>query len=121
MERVLGIGGFFFTANDPEQLSQWYLDHLGINPIPMSYEAEVWTQQAGPTVFGPFGADQADNPYLGAAGWGINFRVADLDSFCGQLQRGGISVDVDETVYPNGRFASLSDPEGNAIQLWEPA
>jgi glyoxylase I family protein len=23
-------------------------------------------------------------------------------------------------VYPNGRFARLSDPEGNPIQLWQP-
>jgi predicted enzyme related to lactoylglutathione lyase len=23
--------------------------------------------------------------------------------------------------YPNGRFAELADPEGNPVQLWEPA
>jgi predicted enzyme related to lactoylglutathione lyase len=30
-------------------------------------------------------------------------------------------VDPHEESYPNGRFAELSDPEGNPIQLWEPA
>jgi hypothetical protein len=29
-------------------------------------------------------------------------------------------VEVDSEVYPNGRFARLSDPEGNPIQLWQP-
>ena len=23
--------------------------------------------------------------------------------------------------YPNGRFANLHDPEGNPVQLWQPA
>jgi predicted enzyme related to lactoylglutathione lyase len=29
-------------------------------------------------------------------------------------------VDIDPQRYPNGRFAQLSDPEGNRIQLWQP-
>ena len=33
----------------------------------------------------------------------------------------GIKVAFEEKVYPNGRFAHLKDPEGNAIELWEPA
>ena len=28
-------------------------------------------------------------------------------------------VEVDPERYPNGRFASLADPEGNPIQLWQ--
>jgi len=27
---VLGIGGFFFRANDPDGLSAWYREHLGV-------------------------------------------------------------------------------------------
>ena len=50
MERVTGIGGFFFRSSDPEALSRWYAANLGVD-----------------------------------------------------------------------RFAQLSDPEGNAVQLWEPA
>jgi len=34
MERVVGIGGFFFRAEDPTSLGQWYLEHLGINMVP---------------------------------------------------------------------------------------
>jgi hypothetical protein len=30
MERVLGIGGYFMRAADPEALSAWYRDCLGL-------------------------------------------------------------------------------------------
>ena len=121
MAHVLGIGGFFFRARDPAQLSAWYAEHLGVAPPPMSYDAEVWTQEAGPTVVAPFGADAGEGAPVGAGGWGINFRVADLDALVAELRDAGVDVEVDATVYPNGRFASLADPEGNAVQLWEPA
>jgi hypothetical protein len=31
------------------------------------------------------------------------------------------AVDIDSEAYPNGRFARLHDPDGNPIELWEPA
>lgn len=37
-----------------------------------------------------------------------------------QLAEAGIKVAVDDHDYPNGKFARLSDPEGNPIELWEP-
>lgn len=121
MERVLGIGGFFFKSADPDLLGRWYFENLGVNPTPTSYDDEAWTQKAGPTVFGPFGEEEANSPCLGRAGWGINFRVADLDAMVAQLRARSLDVEVDDQSYPNGRFALLHDPEGNAVQLWEPA
>ena len=120
MERVDGIGGFFFAAQDPSGLARWYADHLGIAEVPTSYDADVWTQAAGETVFAPFPAGSDGLP-VGPAGWGINFRVRDLDAMVDQLRGAGIDVQVDPETYPNGRFAQLSDPEGNAIQLWQPS
>jgi predicted enzyme related to lactoylglutathione lyase len=119
MERVDGIGGFFFTAEDPAGLGRWYAEHLGIDEVPQAYDAEVWVQQAGETVFAPFPAG-TDGAPVGPTGWGINFRVRDLPAMVAQLRDAGIEVEVDETEYPNGWFAQLSDPEGNAIQLWQP-
>jgi predicted enzyme related to lactoylglutathione lyase len=118
MERVLGIGGLFFRASDPAALGRWYQGHLGIAPTPASYEEQPWQQEAGPTVFAAF---PADTKYFGAAhqAWMINFRVRDLDAMVAQLRAAGIEVEVDVEDYPNGRFARLSDPEGNPIQLWE--
>ncbi len=50
----------------------------------------------------------------------INFRVANLDGMIAQLRAKGIEVSLDPEIYPYGRFARLTDPEGNPIELWEP-
>ena len=120
MERVQGIGGVFFRARDPAALAKWYETHLGVTRTPTSYEEQPWVQDAGPTVWGPF---PADTDYFGRPeqGWMINFRVRDLDAMVRQLQKADIEVKVDPETYPNGRFARLHDPEGNPIELWEPA
>jgi hypothetical protein len=31
MARVIGVGGIFFKARDPQTLSAWYAQHLGLN------------------------------------------------------------------------------------------
>jgi len=118
---VDGIGGFFFKAQDAAALSSWYAEHLGIEAPPESYDEDVWRQASGPTVFAPFSSEHWESPHLGAGGWGINFRVGDLDGMVEQLRSSGIAVEVDPEVYPNGRFAQLHDPEGNAVQLWREA
>ncbi len=118
-EKVLGIGGFFFRARDPAALARWYNEHLGVSPVPTSYEQKPWEQSAGYTVFNPF---PDTTSYFGSKkqAWMINFRVRNLKTMVAQLERAGIEVRVDPQTYPNGRFARLHDPEGNPIELWEP-
>jgi hypothetical protein len=119
MERVEGIGGFFFRAKDPKALAGWYEANLGIVGVPRTPETKPWRTTAGATAFAPF---KEDTTYFGdrRLQWMINFRVRDLDKMVAQLRARGIAVDVDAQVYPNGRFARLTDPEGNPIQLWQP-
>jgi predicted enzyme related to lactoylglutathione lyase len=114
------MGGFFFRAKDPKALGRWYQEHLGISLTPSSYEDSVWQQEAGPTVFAPF---EETSDYFGDAHkfWMVNFRVRDLDKMAAQLQARGIAVRIDPQSYPNGRFARVHDPEGNPIELWQPA
>jgi glyoxylase I family protein len=118
-ERVEDIGGFFFRAKDPKKLAEWYEANLGVGSVPDKYGAQPWRTSAGTTAFAPF---KEDTSYFGdrRLQWMINFRVRDLDKMIAQLRERGITVDVDSEVYPNGRFARLSDPEGNPIQLWQP-
>ncbi len=120
MEKVAGIGGLFFRAHDPKALGNWYLQHLGIALTPTSEGAPVWDQEAGPTVFSPF---PETTKYFGDPQkvWMVNFRVHDLDKMVAQLRTAGIEVKDPES-YPHiGRFARLHDPEGNPIELWQPA
>lgn len=119
MEKVTGIGGFFFRAQDPGALAAWYREHLGVDEVPTDYGSPPWMQEAGETVFAPF---SQDTTYFGRPeqSWMINFRVVDLKAMVTQLHRAGIEVEVDPETYPNGLFARLTDPEGNPIQLWQP-
>ncbi len=119
-QRVTGIGGVFFRARDPAGLGEWYATHLGVDPTPESYDVASWWQQPGPTVFAPMPADSEHFGDL-AHSWSINFRVEDLKAMVAQLRGMGVVVEVDPEVYPNGTFASLRDPEGNPVHLWEPA
>jgi glyoxylase I family protein len=118
MEKVSGIGGFFFRARDPVGVARWYQQHLGITLTPKSYQDPVWQQEAGPTAFEPF-PEKSD--YFGDATkmWMLNFRVRDLDKMAAQLRAASIEIKIDPQTYPNGRFARLHDPEGNPIELWE--
>ena len=119
MEKVAGIGGFFFRAHDPAALGRWYLEHLGISLTPTSLGAPVWQQEAGPTVFTPF---PETTKYFGDPQkmWMLNFRVRDLEKMAAQLRAAGIEVKVSPSD-AGGRFAHLHDPEGNPIELWQPA
>lgn len=119
-ERVQGIGGFFFRSQDPKALAVWYQRNLGIVLTPTEYNQPVWQQTAGPTAFQPF---SMNSKYIGPAqhSWMLNFRVANLDAIVAQLRASNIEVEIDPQVYPNGRFARLEDPDGNRLELWQPA
>jgi len=120
MEKATGIGGLFFRAPDPAVRAQWYQEYLGVELAPSNYEEALWYQQAGPTALSPF---PETSTYFGDSKqmWMVNFRVRDLDAMTAQLRAVGIAVVVDSEHYPNGRFARLHDPEGNPIELWQPA
>ena len=75
----------------------------------------------GHTNFSPFTADTdyfpADRQFM------INLRVDDLDAVLAPFRAAGEEVITkkewdDPSV---GRFARVHDPEGNPIELWEPA
>jgi len=117
--KVTGIGGLFFRAADPDALARWYADLFGIPQVADDYVTPPWRQDAGATVFAPFATDT--DYFAKPQAWMFNLRVADLDQALAELHEKGIEVTVDPKTYPNGRFARIKDPEGNPIELWEPA
>jgi predicted enzyme related to lactoylglutathione lyase len=117
MERVLGIGGYFMRAADPVALGAWYRECLGLDADAHG----LWAQQDGPTVFATF---EPESDYFGSRTQQtmLNFRVGDLDAMLAQLRDQGADV-AGETQEMDGvgRFAWVTDPEGNRVELWQPA
>lgn len=122
---VLGIGGLFFRAKDPDKLAAWYREHLNVGAGCVAdpgskREKYSWAAEGGPVVFQPFKADTdywpSDRKYM------LNLRVHDLDDLIAALTALSIAVITKpEWNDPRiGKFARLHDPEGNPIELWEP-
>jgi predicted enzyme related to lactoylglutathione lyase len=117
MERVLGIGGYFMRAADPAALNAWYRDCLGLD----ADEHGLWHQQDGPTVFATFDSGTEHFGSL-AQRTMLNFRVRDLDAMLAQLRAKDADVaDDTQDMEGVGRFGWVTDPEGNRIELWQPA
>jgi predicted enzyme related to lactoylglutathione lyase len=117
MERVLGIGGYFMRAADPAALSAWYRDCLGLD----ADENGLWRQGAGLTVFATF---ESETGYFGSRAQQamLNFRVRDLDAMLAQLRAKGADVAKEtQDMEGVGRFGWVTDPEGNRVELWQPA
>ena len=121
MARVTGIGGVFLRSKDSKALQDWYVRNLGLEPDEDGYVILSWGgDNSGSTVWAAFDGD-AD--YFGGpdAGWMINYRVDDLDGLVEKLQAAGVPVAEKRFEDANGRFAHCWDPEGNKVELWEPA
>lgn len=126
MKHVLGVGGIFFKAQDPEKLAAWYKEHLGLDvedyggvTFREERNSEVAPKRQAFLVWSPFAADTeyfapSSKPFM------VNFRVADLDRLLAKLRAEGVTVDEKTEKSEFGYFGWAMDPEGNRIELWEP-
>jgi len=123
MQRVRGVGGVFFKAVDPERLSKWYRDILGLPIEPFGGAFFRWSEldasKGAGTVFSPFKSDTeyfspSEKPFM------FNFVVDDLDAMLKQARDAGAVVDDKITEESYGKFGWIMDPEGNRIELWQP-
>jgi catechol 2,3-dioxygenase-like lactoylglutathione lyase family enzyme len=118
---VLGIGGVFFRSKDPDALSRWYADTLGVGAGlgAASPDSPYWATEAGPLVFQPFAVNS--DYFATNKSFMLNLRVDNLDAMLRGFDQSGIpyetNPDWDDPAY--GSFARLHDPEDNAIELWQ--
>jgi predicted enzyme related to lactoylglutathione lyase len=123
-ERVTGIGGVFFKAKNLTALRDWYRSNLGVDLGDRTWAVFPWREagrdEPGSTVWALF-PDESD--YFGSPAQRamVNFRVRDLDAMLEQLRAAGARVVDQRHEDDNGRFAWAVDPEGNRIELWQPA
>lgn len=126
MPTVQGIGGVFLYADDVQALAAWYQQHLDLEfhnwgsvrgiELP-SADREPAGRQASTT----FALFQAKEPLPKGVRTGrVNLRVSDLDALLARLKAAGHEIEGPEGA-EYGRFAWVHDPEGNRLELWEPA
>jgi predicted enzyme related to lactoylglutathione lyase len=117
--KAVGVGGIFLKAGDPDKLSAWYAEHLGIPLQDGGSLAFDGPDSVGMTVFAHF---PASTKYFGEGPQQsmINFRVDNLDELLAHLAAANVSIDPKREDQSYGRFAWIWDPEGNRVELWEP-
>ena len=127
MARVTGIGGIFLRSRDPKALSAWYAEHLGVQLNDWGGASFDWTDEVPPTTgttawsvfpadtkyFGP-GTDAGPQSVM------INYRVDDLDALLAKLEAAGVSIDPKRDEASFGKFAWITDLDGNRVELWQP-
>ena len=117
---VTGLGGVFVTSKDPKALAAWYRDVLGIRLEPwggaiLRYDAPghppmaLWN--AMPRESGELAPSHRE--------FMINFAVDDLDAFVKRLEAKGVAI-IKREQDATGKFASILDPDGTKIELWQP-
>ena len=92
---VLGIGGLFFRARDPEALASWYREHLNVGAGCVADGAGErdewsWMVQGGPVVFAPFAANTdyfpAEKQFM------LNLRVSDMAGLIAAVANNHIGI-----------------------------
>ncbi|GAA4355192.1 VOC family protein [Hymenobacter saemangeumensis] len=124
MKKVTGLGGVFFKCNNPQEMNDWYARNLGLPTTEYGATFE-WRQaddsaRKGSTAWCTFPQDSryfqpSAKPFM------INYRVENLAALVEELRQSNVTI-VDEIAeYDYGKFVHILDPEGNIIELWEPA
>ncbi len=125
MAKVTGIGGIFFRSRgDGGALATWYQTHLGMRPEEWGGVILNWAEDkaadGGMTVWHI--ADHDSKWFSPSdASFMVNYRVDDLDELLAQLRQAGVEIVGEPQSAENGKFAWIMDPDGNKVELWEPA
>lgn len=124
MQKVTGLGGVFFKCDDPRAMNEWYAQHLGLATSDYG-TTFAWRQadnpaKTGSTTWATF-AQNAANFSPSAKPFMINYRVENLVALVEELRQAQVTILDEIATYDYGKFVHVLDPEGNILELWEPA
>lgn len=124
MKKVTGIGGIFFKCKDPKAMNEWYNKNLGMNTgdygATFEWREEEDSTKKGITQWTTFSEtskyfDPSEKQFM------INYRVQNLEALVEELRQNGVTIVDGIESYDYGKFIHILDPEGNKIELWQPA
>jgi len=126
-ERIVTVHGVRYQVKDVARAVAFYTGHLGFKlehqqlPAFASISLGGYTLLlSGPDASGsrPMPGGQSQEP----GGWNrVVLRVADLPALIDALTKGGVRSRNQIEVGPGGRQIQIEDPDGNPIELFEPA
>ncbi|WP_297335272.1 VOC family protein [Algoriphagus sp.] len=121
--KVTGIGGIFFKVKDPDATKSWYAQNLGLN-VDRYGTAFEWRSTENPDQkgFSQWSPMKEDTSYFepSTKDFMVNYRVENLPKLLEELKRNGVRILDEIQEFEYGKFVHILDPDGHAIELWEP-
>ena len=124
---VQGVHGVRYQVNDVARSVAFYTSHLGFTLVHQQLPAfasislgDAQILLSGPQASGsrPMPDGRRQEP----GGWNrVVLRVSDLPGFIETLKQAGLNFRNDMEVGPGGKQVQIEDPDGNPIELFEPA
>ena len=124
---VRNVHGVRYQVKDVARSVAFYTRHLGFTlrhqQLPAFANVSLGEAQillSGPGASGsrPMPDGQQQEP----GGWNrVVLKVVDLPAFAAELQKAGVHFRNEMETGPGGRQIQIEDPDGNPIELFEPA
>ena len=124
---VLGVHGIRYQVKDVARSVAFYTQHLGFTlkhqQLPAFANVSLGDAQillSGPGASGsrPMPNGQPQEP----GGWNrVVLKIADLPRLIADLKKTNVRFRNDMETGPGGRQIQIEDPDGNPIELFEPA
>ena len=124
---ILGLWGVRYQVKDVARSVKFYVDQLGfaldLERLPAF--AQVSTNGLKLILSGPGASGSRpmpDGEKQEPGGWNrVILRVSDLESQIESLKKAGLHFRNQMEAGPGGKQIQLEDPDGNPIELFEPA
>ena len=124
---VTAVHGVRYQVKDVDRATTFYTRYLGFTlkhqQLPAFANVALGDAQillSGPGASGsrPMPNEQPQEP----GGWNrVVLKVADLPGFITELKKAGLHFRNEMETGPGGRQIQIEDPDGNPIELFEPA
>ena len=124
---VISVHGVRYQVKDVARASAFYTDHLGFKVEHQQLPAFASVSLGGFTLLLSGPGASGSRPMPGGksqepGGWNrVVLRVTDLPARIDALKNAGVKFRNQMEVGPGGRQIQLEDPDGNPIELFEPA
>ena len=124
---VRGVHGVRYQVTDVARSVTFYTQHLGFTLQHQQLPAFANVSLGGGSILlsGPGASGSRpmpDGQQQAPGGWNrVVVKVADLPGFIDQLKTAGVRFRNEMESGPGGRQVQIEDPDGNPIELFEPA